>query len=297
MNILITGGTGFIGKVLSRELRSSGHNVIITTRGPGDSKGRLTWRLPSLIPAEVISDIDAVINLAGESIAAGRWTQKRKEHILSSRIDTTHALVESMRNAEPKPRVLISASAIGYYGAHEDVDITEDTPPGSDFLAEVAKSWEAEALKAQDLGVRVVIVRFGTVLESDGGALPRMAKPFKFFLGGPVGSGRQWFSWIHRDDLIGIIKYALDNETITGPLNVTSPHPITNRDFSSALGRALGRPSWLPVPGFVLRIVFGELADILLTGQKVLPQRLLKAGYEFKYPEIDGALKAIFTHK
>jgi len=297
MNILITGGTGFIGAALSRELVSSAHNVIITTRRQTDSKEKLTWKPPALIPPDTISNIDAVINLAGESIASGRWTKTRKERIMSSRINTTRALVQSMQNVNPGPKVLISASAIGYYGPRGDEHVTEDTPPGTDFLAEVCKVWEAEALKAEELGVRVVLIRIGGVLESDGGALPKMIIPFKFFLGGPIGSGKQWFSWIHRDDIVGIIKYALENDSITGPLNLTAPQPVTNREFSSALGRVLGRPSWLSVPGFMVRLTLGELGDILLTGQRVLPEKALKEGYKFKYPDIDGALRAILDKK
>ncbi len=204
MNILITGGTGFIGSALSRELVSSGHNVLITTRRQSVSKEILTWKplgiesnRPALIPPNIMSNIDAVVNLAGESIASGRWTKTRKERITSSRTNITRALVQSMQNANPKPKVLISASAIGFYGPCGDEFVTEDAPSGTDFLADVCKAWEAEALKAEDMGVRVVPVRIGGVLESDGGALPKMIMPFKFFLGGPIGSGKQWFSWIH----------------------------------------------------------------------------------------------------
>ncbi|MEF9476181.1 MAG: TIGR01777 family oxidoreductase [Candidatus Mariimomonas ferrooxydans] len=191
----------------------------------------------------------------------------------------------------------MSASAVGYYGPHGDEIIAEDSSSGSDFLAEVCKAWETEALKIQESGVRVVIVRFGTVLESDGGALPKMARPFKFFAGGPVGSGRQWFSWIHRDDLTGIIKYALENVAVSGPINTTAPQPVINKEFSDALGKSLSRPSWLPVPGFVLKIAFGELGGVLLTGQRVIPKKITEAGYQFKYPDIDRALRAIFGKK
>ncbi len=294
MNVLITGGTGFIGGALSRELRNSGHNVIVTTRRQTDSKEKLTWNLPALIPSDTMSNIDAVVNLAGESIASGRWTKKRKQLIMSSRMNITRALVQSMQNANPKPKVLISASAIGFYGPRGDEFVTEDAPAGTDFLADVCRAWEAEALKAEETGVRVVPVRIGGVLESDGGALPKMIMPFKFFLGGPVGSGKQWFSWVHRDDIIGIIKYALENESISGPINLTAPEPVTNKEFSSALGRAISRPSWLPVPGFIVKITIGELGDILLTGQRVLPEKALKAGYKFKHPDVDEALRAIF---
>jgi uncharacterized protein (TIGR01777 family) len=297
MNILITGGTGFIGTALSRELRNSGHTVVLTTRGPSDSKEKMTWNPPGLIAPEIISTFDAVINLAGEPIAPGRWTKAKKERILSSRINTTRALVESMKRAGTKPRVLISASAVGYYGAHGDEYAAEDTPPASDFLAYVCIKWEEEALKAEELGVRVVIVRLGAVLESDGGALPQMIVPFKFFLGGPIGSGKQWFSWIHRDDVVGIIKYVLDKDTIIGPVNATAPNPVTNKEFSTALGKEFNSPSWFAVPGFVVKLTLGELGSVLLTGQRVLPEKALKAGYEFKYTDVNDALRVIFRRE
>lgn len=304
MKILITGGTGFIGSALSRDLARLNYKVIVITRHKAYSglfrQQRvevLPWNPPTLIPQNVISGIDAIVNLAGEPIAAKRWTKKQKELILSSRIDTTDAVVQSIKNANPRPKVLISASAIGYYGPHEDEYVTEDFPHGNDFLAEVCKIWESEALKAQGLGVRVVLLRIGAVIGSNGGALPKMAIPFKFFLGGPIGNGRQWFSWIHLNDIIGIIKYALENESISGPLNLTAPQPVTNKEFSSALGKTLGRPSWLPVPGFMLKIALGEFGSVLLTGQRVLPEKVLKAAYKFKYPEINEALRAIFGEK
>ena len=297
MKILITGGTGFIGTPLGLELRNSKHTVVVTTRRQSDSEEKLTWNPPDLISSDVISKFDAVINLAGEPIAPGRWTKERKELILTSRISTTRALVDSIKNAKKKPKALISASAIGYYGAHGDEHLTEDTAPANDFLADVCKQWEAEAFRAKEFGVRVVVVRIGGVLESDGGALPQMMVPFKFFAGGPFGSGRQWFSWIHRDDVVGIIKYALDNDKISGPVNATAPNPVTNTEFSAALGKALKRPSWLAVPGFILRLTLGELGNVLLTGQRVFPEKALKAGYQFKYTEVKDALKAIIREQ
>ena len=295
MNILITGGTGFIGSALSRDLRSAGHSVVITTRRPATSDEMITWNPPILIPAEIMSKYDAVINLAGESISSGRWTESRKERLMSSRIDLTHVLVQSMKNADPRPRTLISSSAIGYYGPHGAEYVTEDTPPASDFLAGLCVAWEAEALKAEESGIRVALLRTGVVLETGGGALTQMVVPFRFFLGGPIGSGGQWLSWIHRDDEVGIIRHALENGSVSGPLNLTAPGPVTNREFSSALGKALGRPSWLPVPGFVLKIALGELGQIALTGQRVIPEKALKTGYKFKYPEVKGALGAILS--
>ena len=301
MNILITGGTGFIGSALSRELSNSGHKVIITSRRKTPPKLEnieiVRWDIQTPLSSEIMSGIDAVINLAGESLISGRWTKKRKERIMSSRVNTTRLLVESMKNANPKPKVLISVSAVGYYGPHGDEYVTEDFPPASDFLAEVCKAWEKEALRAQELGIRVVITRFGVVLESDGGALPKMAIPFKFFLGGHLGSGQQWFSWVHREDIIGFMKYALENEAISGPVNLTSPQPVTNKEFCFALGKALNRPSWFHVPAFMIKLTLGEVGRVLLTGQRVLPEKALKAGYQFKYPEINEALRAIFGRR
>jgi uncharacterized protein (TIGR01777 family) len=294
MNILITGGTGFIGTPLTKELINNGHSVSVTTRKQSDSKEKLTWNPPSLIPQDIISKFDGIINLAGEPIAPARWTEERKKRILSSRIDTTRALVESIKAADTKPKVLISASAIGYYGPHGDEEVSENTPPASDFLADVCVKWEAEALKAYESGVRVVTVRIGGVLEADGGALPQMIIPFKFFAGGPIGSGKQWFSWIHRDDVVGIMRYALENEAVSGPVNAAAPNPVTNKEFSTALGKALNRPSCLAVPGFMVELTLGELGAVLLTGQKVLPEKALETGYKFKYTDVDAALAAIF---
>ncbi len=325
MNILITGGTGFIGTPLCQALRDDGHNVIVTTRRKTDSsvgaiypeghrhESPLHWTPPDLIPQDVISTFDAVINLAGEPIAPQRWSKERKKRILSSRVNATRSLVESINKIPPgpplpkggnleafemagpkRPRVLISASAIGYYGPHGDEYVNEDTLPADDFLADVCKQWEAEAYKALDLGIRVVTARIGGVLEADGGALPQMAMPFKFFLGGPIGSGRQWFSWIHRDDIIGIIKFAIENESVSGPVNLTAPNPVTNKEFSRALGKVLHRPSFVAVPGFVIQLTLGELGAVLLTGQRVLPEKALKAGYRFKYSDVSEALGAIF---
>jgi hypothetical protein len=293
MNILITGGTGFIGSALSRGLRDGGHSVVVTTRRQTDSSEMLTWNPPALIPPDIISNIDAVVNLAGESISSGRWTRARKERLMSSRIDTTDALVKSMEKAGSGPKVLISASAIGYYGAHGAEYVTENTPPAQDFLAGLCRAWETEALKAEESGVRVVLLRTGVVLGSGGGALSQMVVPFKLFMGGHIGSGEQWLSWIHVDDEVGIIRHALENGSVSGPLNLTAPDPVTNKEFSSALGKTLGRSSWLPVPGFVLKIALGELGQIALTGQRVIPEKALETGYKFKYPEVNGALKDI----
>ncbi len=299
MKILITGGTGFIGTSLTKELRDAGHEVIITTRQEASNVRAehatpLQWTPPDLIPSDIISTIDAVIILAGEPIAPKRWSEDRKKRILSSRIDTTRALVESIEQSDKKPKVLISASAIGYYGPRNDEFVNEDVAPSSDYLAGVCIKWESEAQKAEALGLRVVRVRIGGVLGRGGGLLAQMIGPFKNFAGGPLGSGKQWFSWIHLDDLVGIFKYALENDSVSGPVNGTAPNPIMNREFSRALGRALNRPAIVHVPAFAVKLALGELAGLLLTGQRVVPEKALEAGYKFKYEKINEALKDIF---
>ena len=293
MNILITGGRGFIGSALRRELQGAGHDVVITTRKETGSSEELTWNPPSLIPPKKISTLDAIVNLAGDSIYSDRWTKDKKERIQSSRINTTHYLIESIKNADLKPKVFINASAIGYYGPHGDEEVTENTSSGKDFLSSVCKAWEAEALKADEVGVRTVITRFGVVLGQGGGALQKMIAPFKVFVGGYLGSGKQWMSWVHIDDITGFIKYAIEHDKISGVYNLTAPNPLTNKDFSSQLGRALGRPSVFPVPGFALKAALGEFSEILLTGQRVIPERAITSGYKFIYPSLDKALRAI----
>jgi uncharacterized protein (TIGR01777 family) len=297
MNILVTGGTGFIGSALSSELNKSGHTVTVTTRRKTGSGKMLTWNPPDIILSEKISSFDAIVNLVGDSIYSSRWTREKKNLIRSSRIGTTQALVRSIIKSAQPPQLLISASAVGYYGPRGDEDISEDTSPGSDFLAGICKDWEAEAMIAGEIGVRVVIVRFGLVLGPGGGALQKMLPAFKAFAGGHLGSGRQWMSWVHVEDVADIIKYCIENKSVQGPYNVCAPHPVTNREFSSALGKVLGRPSLLPVPGFALKAALGEFGDVLLTGQKVKPERILKAGYRFKYTEIDSALRSILNKK
>ncbi len=293
MNVLITGGRGFIGSALRSELRTAGHHVVITTRQESNSPGELTWDPPSLIPLKTISTFDVIVNLAGDSIYSDRWTKDKKERIRSSRINTTYYLIESIKNTDIKPKALISASAVGYYGPHGDEEVTENTSTGNDFLASVCKEWELKALKAEEVGVRTVITRFGVVLGPGGGALQKMITPFKAFVGGYLGSGKQWMSWVHIDDITGFIRYAIENNRISGVFNLTSPNPLTNKDFSSTLGRVLGRPSIFPVPGFALRAALGEFSEILLAGQRVIPERAVTSGYKFKYSLLDEALRAI----
>ena len=318
MKILITGATGFVGRALCDRL-AVGHELIAVTRNLADGERRLAGKAKVItLPgstiewAAAVDGCDGVVNLAGESIAAGRWTEERKRRIRDSRIEITHGLVEGIHAAARKPSVLVSASAVGYYGPRGDEEIDESAAPGDDFLARVCVEWEREAeaaaeervhgerpLVAAGQGdtprVRVVRLRLGVVLGEGGGALERMVTPFKFFAGGPLGSGRQSISWIHRDDVVGLIDLALRDERAGGALNATAPEPQTMRDFCRTLGKVLSRPSWAPVPEFVLKLALGEMADMLLTGQRVVPAAALKLGYRFRYPQLESALRAILA--
>jgi uncharacterized protein (TIGR01777 family) len=294
MKIFITGGTGFVGKSLAPALVRSGHEVSVLTRsGKGDLPG-ISWIGGD--PAqrgkwqESVRGHGVVINLAGASIFT-RWTEEAKKKIRDSRIQTTRHLLEAMEGGEGK--TFFSTSAVGYYGFHGDEDLTEDSPPGGDFLALLARDWEAEAREAEKKGCRVVITRFGIVLGEKGGALGQMIPLFRKYLGGPLGSGRQWFSWIHIEDLTRAFLFLLEHRELSGPVNFTAPNPVRNKELAQALGRVLGRPAFLPAPGFLLRTVLGEFGSILLEGQRVLPGKLLQAGFQFSYPEIDGALRQV----
>lgn len=302
MKIILTGGTGFIGKPLTDQLIQKGHSVIILTRNPSsvrEIKGSLEtryWDGRMNGPwAAAFEGADAVINLAGEPIAAKRWTPKQKEKIISSRVEAAHAVVHAIRSCEHKPAVLINASAVGYYGNVDEGDVTENHAKGQGFLAQTCDLWEQAASQAEGTDVRVVYIRIGVVLELGGGALEKMIPPFKMFAGGPLGSGKQWFPWIHRDDMIGIILYTLENSSVHGPVNAAAPDCVRMKRFCAALGKAMHRPSWAPVPAFALRFMLGEMAEMLLGGQKVIPEKITKAGYSFKYPDVDFALKAIMT--
>jgi uncharacterized protein (TIGR01777 family) len=302
MNIVLAGGTGFIGRALIDALAARGDKVALLTRDPEAAKARWGAKVAPYAwdgkTAEAwtkaVDGADAVINLSGESIADGRWTPERKLALIKSRIDSTRALVAAISRAAKKPRVLINASAVGYYGDVPEGAVTESSPQGRDFLAALCGQWEREAAAAEPLGVRVVMPRLGVVLEEDGGALAKMALPFKLFAGGPLGSGRQAFPWIHRDDVVGGVLFALDEEKLSGPVNFAAPGAVDNRRFSAALGRALGRPSWAPAPAFALKLALGEMSDMLLGGQAAAPKKLLDAGYRFKYADADSALQAIY---
>ncbi|HEV7733554.1 MAG TPA: TIGR01777 family oxidoreductase [Candidatus Binatia bacterium] len=288
MRVLVTGATGLVGKRLCDALRAASHAVTVVSREPGRVPGRAVgW--DAIAPA--VADSDAIVNLAGESIASSRWTAARKVAIRASRIEATRSLVRAIELASERPKVLINASAVGWYGPHGDEPLEETSRgPGDDFLARVCRDWEAEAVRAEALGLRVARLRFGVVLAPDGGALAKMLIPFRACLGGPIGGGRQWMSWVHRDDVVGLVREALGNEAYAGAVNVTSPNPVTNRDFVQALGHALGRPAVLPVPGLALRLVLGEMADMLLTGQRVLPAVAERNGYAWRQPELGAAL-------
>ncbi len=302
MKVIVAGATGFIGQTLIARLLENHHEVILLTRAPGKALAEwggsvtaVSWdgRSPGAWE-EFFEGADGVINLCGESIAAKKWTPQQKEKILSSRIESTQAIVQAMEKASRKPAVLVNASGVGFYGPVEgDEPVTEQSPRGSGFLAETCELWEKEALKAESFGVRVALARIGIVLEKDGGALQKMLPPFLYYAGGPLGSGRQWFPWVHRDDVVGMLKYALRDPRVSGPFNACAPEPVTMGDFSKALGRVTGRPSWAAVPAFVLKQLLGEMAEMLLTGQRAVPQKMRSWGYSFRYPDLEPALRAI----
>jgi len=301
MRITLLGGSGFLGKHLISALSASGHSITLITRRPQTVRQtvppavEVQRRSTPEALASIINESDAVVNLTGESIGAKRWSRKRKQEILSSRVETTRNVVEAIGRTSKKPSVLLNASAVGYYGNVQSGDVSERHPPGTDFLADVCVQWEAEARKAERFGVRVLLPRSGVVLANDAEALQRMMVPFKFFVGGPLGSGAQWFPWIHIDDEIGAMVHLLGNPTATGPYNFVAPESVTMRQFCSVLGKAMHKLSWAPVPSFVLKIVLGEMAEALvLGGQKAVPQKLMESGYQFRYSGIREALAQIF---
>ena len=296
MKVFITGGTGFVGAYLSRELALQGHEVTILTRkerAPDPAQPRIGYLVgdPTREGPWMAAppEHDWIINLAGASIF-GRWTPEVKKNLYESRILTTRNLVKALA-AGDRRQLFCSTSALGYYGSRGDEPLTEASPPGNDFLAGLTMAWEAEALKAQDLGVRTVITRFGLVLGRGGGVLGQMVPLFRKFLGGPVGPGDQWFSWIHQQDQVRAFLFVKDHPEISGPVNFTAPNPVRNRDLAKALGRALHRPSFLPAPAFMIRLILGEFGQVVLEGQKVLPQKLLDAGFTYLYPAIEQALE------
>ncbi len=297
MKIFITGGTGFVGTSLTKALTAQGHQVTLLTRAvkpgrplpPGASLLEGNPKEPGAWQ-KAVPDHEAFINLAGASIFS-RWTEASKKEMRDSRILTTRNLVSALAGRKGRETILLSTSAVGYYGFHEDEAVTEETPPGSDFLALMARDWEAEARQAEALGVRVIPCRFGIVLGERGGALDQMIPLFKRGLGSPLGSGNQWFPWIHQRDLTRIFLFLLEQKEISGPINCTAPNPVRNRELTRVLAEVLDKSAFLPaVPGFMLKIILGEFGDVLLKGQKVLPQKLLGLGFRFEFPELKEAL-------
>lgn len=299
MRILITGGTGLIGSALSRSLVEGGDEVTILTRSPERQQAQAQegvvfkkWDGETVANwGQLVSNVDAIVNLAGAGIAEGRWTLARKEQIRESRISSGQALVSAIQDSETVPKLLIQSSAVGYYGPGDEQEITEEASPGSDFLASVCKGWEASTEQVETLGVRRVVIRTGVVLSAKGGALPRMTLPFRLFAGGPLGSGSQYFPWIHIDDEVAAIRFLLANGEASGPFNLAAPNPPTNKEFVRHLGHVMGRPSLMPTPSFALRALFGEMSTVLLDGQRAVPSRLQEAGYQFIFPDPVAALR------
>ncbi|KJS15591.1 MAG: hypothetical protein VR69_12365 [Peptococcaceae bacterium BRH_c4b] len=322
MKVLLTGGTGFIGRALVDALLAEGQDVVLLSRArtcrtpegvrtvtwPVGRVWNVTGATPDCNPAddtpgagdaqwrEALDNAEVVVNLAGEPIAARRWNKIQKERIRQSRVQGTRNLINALALAKRKPRVLISGSAVGYYGPRENGMVAEAEGPGRDFLSGVCWDWEQEALRAEELGIRVVLLRTGLVLGPGGGALPRLLMPFRLFMGGPLGSGRQWMPWIHLQDMVDLILFLINNGQASGPFNAVAPNPVTNTDFSRTLGRVMGRPSLFRAPAPLLRLALGEMAGaLLLSGQRAIPSRALELGYKFRYSELEPALRSILA--
>jgi uncharacterized protein len=310
MNVFVMGGTGLVGKRLVQRLCQRHDRVTVLTRRPEAARTTLPADCTTIVEGDpmqpgswiaAIKDCDAIINLVGEPILGRRWDDPLKALLRDSRVQSTanavRALAEYPRTSNGPGRTLVNASAIGYYGPRGDEALDEDAAPGNDLLARLTVEWEATARQAENEGIRVVCVRLGVVLDREGGPMQMMLPPFKLGLGGPIGSGRQWTSWIHHQDAVGLFMLALDKNQAMGPLNGTAPNPVTNKDFAKALGRALHRPAFLPVPAFALRLRFGEVAGVLTTGQRVIPKKALEFGYRFDFPTIDVALADMLKQK
>jgi uncharacterized protein (TIGR01777 family) len=303
MKILVAGSTGLVGSALVSELKRAGHTVCRLVRPStnanalrGSEGFDVRWDPATGELGAAAVGADAVVNLAGASIADRRWTPERKKELRSSRVETTRALVNELAKMAARPRVLVSASAIGFYGSRGDEILNEESQPGSVFLSEVAKEWESEAEKAEAMGIRVVRARFGVILAEEGGALPKMARPIQFGVGGKIGSGQQWVSWITREDVVAILRFAIENGSVRGPINVVSPQPVRNAEFTAVLAKTLHRPAFFPAPAFALRLLLGEMADaLLLSSQRVIPARLKGFGYNMIHPDLAAALKSLFS--
>lgn len=308
MKVIITGGTGLIGTALAKSLASDGHEVIVLSRDPQGAH-----RLPPGIRVvgwdartakgwgDLVEGADAIVNLAGANLAGqgllpNRWTAERKRILVDSRVGAGRAVLAAVEQAQVKPGVLIQASGVGYYGDRGDEVVTEEVRPGDDFLARLAaEEWEPVTAPVGELGVRRVIIRTGAVFSRDEGALPSMVLPFRLFVGGPIGSGKQWHSWIHLEDEVRAIRFLIDQDQARGPFNLSSPNPLPNAELARVLGRVLKRPAWIPLPAFVMRLAFGEVSDVLLTGQRAIPQRLLDLGFEFRYADPEAALRDLLA--
>lgn len=303
MKTLVIGATGLIGRNLCRFLAADGHSVAAVSRSLIEPKGLAISEIHQWdtqagpLPLAALSGVDAVVNLAGEPIDARRWSDQQKKRIRDSRVITTRNIVDGLRSVARKPTVFVSGSAVGFYGNRGDEPLEETSAAGKGFMSEVCQEWEGEAASAGELGIRVVQVRTGVVLSTEGGALKKMSAPFKLGLGGPLGSGKQWFPWIHIDDIAGIFQHAIVNGSLAGPVNGVAPHPVTNSDFTREFARALGRPAFLPVPEIGLKVLMGEMAEVLVGSQRVLPKAALDSGYEFRYPQLARALADLLGSK
>jgi hypothetical protein len=304
MKIVITGGTGVIGRRLVEALLGYGDVVTVVSRQP---------HKPADLPAKInfaqwdgqtaagwghnVEGVDAVVNLAGAGIADEKWSEARKKEIRDSRVKAGQAVTAAISAATVKPKVLIQASAVGYYGPHNNgAAVTEESGPGNDFLAKTCQDWEASTAAVEAMGVRRVLIRTGVVLDTLGGALPKMLMPFRFMAGGPIGNGQQWFPWIHYQDEVAAIRFLIQTEAARGPVNLAAPKPLRNRDFAKVVGKVMHRPAFAPAPGFVFKTMFGEMSTVLLDGQQAVPQRLQALGYQFKFPEAESALRDLLKH-
>ena len=300
MRVLVAGGSGLIGRALCRELASPEREVVVLSRQPEQVRG-----LPAGARAErwdgrssegwlpLADGAAAIVNLAGENIGAGRWSAARKRRLLQSRLDACRAVAEACEAARRRPPVLVQASAVGYYGPRGAEPLAEDAAPGDDFLARTCREWEAASLRVEELGIRRVLARTGIVLAREGGALPRLLLPFRLFVGGPMGSGRQGFPWIHLADEARALRFLIEHDTARGPYNLSAPDPPDNRAFCRALGRAMRRPSWLPAPAVALKAILGEMSTLVLDGQRAVPERLMREGFEFRFVDAESALRDI----
>ena len=309
MRVIMTGGSGLIGRALTADLAADGHEVIILSRSPQQVRGlpsnarAVGWDTRSADGwAELADGAGAIVNLAGESLAGpgffpSRWTPERRQRIVQSRLDAGRAVVDAVERAEKKPDVVVQASAIGYYGPQESGTVDESHPPGDDFLAETCVRWEASTAPVEEHGVRRIVTRTSLVLSTQDGPLPRVILPYKLFVGGPFGDGQQWWSWIHLQDQARATRFLLEREEAEGAFNLAAPNPVTNNGFGRALAKVMGRPHWAPIPGFLMRALFGEVAMVVLEGQRVIPQRLQELGFEFRFPELEAALRDVFRRE